>query len=242
MRCSSTEVGRVRAALLISSRSLALRQRWLQLLSLSALFTTIVLVFVAELGDKSQLLAVSLGARHRMVPLMSGAILAFAATSLISATAGGLIATAVPASLIAYVSGLVFLGFGVWMLWPVIRHTSQGEAPSSESDLGEQRAVSSRQSSPDNDGWWRVFSLAFVSMFLAEFGDKTMLVSATLAARSNILVVWVGATIAITLSTFIGVSLGRYLIGKFSERHLKVGSAALFLAVGATMIVSGMRA
>jgi putative Ca2+/H+ antiporter (TMEM165/GDT1 family) len=199
-----------------------------------------VLVFVAELGDKSQLLAVSLGARHRVLPLMSGAILAFAATSLISATAGGLIATTVPTSVIAYVSGLVFLGFGLWMLWPVVRHSAASEARDLASD--ELTPISAGLDHPDHASWWRVFTLAFVAMFLAEFGDKTMLVSAALAARSNVVVVWLGATIAITLSTLIGVSLGRYLTGKISERNLKIGSAALFVAVGTVMILSGMRA
>jgi Ca2+/H+ antiporter, TMEM165/GDT1 family len=209
---------------------------------LSTLLTTIVLVFVAELGDKSQLLAVSLGARHRIFPLMSGAILAFAATSLISATAGGLIATTVPASVIAYVSGLVFLGFGLWMLQPVIRRSAGNESAFEQSVPDAPSSQATQLSNADNASWWRVFTLAFVAMFLAEFGDKTMLVSAALAARGNILVVWVGATIAITLSTLIGVSLGRYLTSKVSERQLKIGSATVFVAVGVAMILSGMRA
>jgi Ca2+/H+ antiporter, TMEM165/GDT1 family len=203
---------------------------------LSALLTTILLVFIAELGDKSQLLAVSLGARHRLAPIMFGAILAFAVTNLISATAGGLIATAVPTSVIAYASGIIFLGFGVWMLWPVVR-PSAAEEPDADS-IGEP--TSERETAPSG-AWLRVASVAFISMFFAEFGDKTMLVSATLAARSNIVVVWVGATIAITLSTLIGVSLGRFLTGKISERAVKIGSSSLFILVGLVMIIGGLR-
>lgn len=83
-----------------------------------------LLVFVAEFGDKSQLLALSLGARHRLIPLMAGAFCAFAATTLLSATLGGVIAVAIPASVIAYISGLVFLGFGIMMLLPMIRRSA----------------------------------------------------------------------------------------------------------------------
>jgi putative Ca2+/H+ antiporter (TMEM165/GDT1 family) len=230
---------------------------------LGALWTTIFLVFVAELGDKSQLLALSLGARHRLIPLMAGAFCAFALTSLLSVTIGGLIAVAVPSSVIAYASGLVFCGFGVWTLWPVISRSavsgsgqstnsdhSATENPKSQtrksdtgkSDTGKSDTGRSDTGKSDTGTWWRVFTLAFVAMFLAEFGDKTMLVSATLAARSNLVIVWIGSTIAITLSTLIGASLGRYLDGKISERNLRIGSGGLFVLVGLLMILGGFRA
>jgi putative Ca2+/H+ antiporter (TMEM165/GDT1 family) len=203
----------------------------------NALWTTILLVFVAEFGDKSQLLALSLGARHRLVPVIVGAFFAFAATTLLSVTLGGMISVALPAAVIASASGLVFLGFGLWTLWPVLR---RADDPSEE-----QAAVTDPVCVNDQSGTisrWRVFSLAFVTMFLAEFGDKTMLVSATLATRSNLVVVWIGSTIAMTLSTLIGVSLGRYLTGRISERNLKIGSASLFVIVGIAMVLGGLNA
>jgi putative Ca2+/H+ antiporter (TMEM165/GDT1 family) len=209
---------------------------------LGALWTTIILVFVAELGDKSQLLALSLGARHRLIPVMAGAFCAFVLTSLLSVTIGGLIAVTVPSSVIAYGSGLVFFGFGVWTLWPVI---SRSTVTNSDRSLAENAKSETAPSDADNASrstWWRVFTLAFVAMFLAEFGDKTMLVSATLAARSNLVIVWIGSTIAITLSTLIGASLGRYLDGKISEHRLRIGSGSLFILVGLLMILGGLRA
>jgi putative Ca2+/H+ antiporter (TMEM165/GDT1 family) len=211
---------------------------------LGALWTTIILVFVAELGDKSQLLALSLGARHRLIPLMAGAFCAFVLTSLLSVTIGGLIAVTVPSSVIAYGSGLVFFGFGIWTLWPAI---SRSTVMNSDRSVVENAESETAPSDADADTasrstWWRVFTLAFVAMFLAEFGDKTMLVSATLAARSNLVIVWIGSTIAITLSTLIGVSLGRYLEGKISEQRLRIGSGSLFILVGLLMILGGLRA
>jgi Ca2+/H+ antiporter, TMEM165/GDT1 family len=202
----------------------------------NTLWTTILLVFVAEFGDKSQLLALSLGARHRLVPLVAGAFCAFAATTLLSATLGGVIAVAIPASVIAYISGAVFLGFGIWMLWPIIRRSA--EASTTPDTPGEPVTP---QEPTVASTWWRVFALAFVAMFLAEFGDKTMLVSATLAARGNIAMVWIGSTIAMTLATLIGVSLGRYITRFISERNLKIGSAGLFVIVGIVMILGGIR-
>ena len=195
-----------------------------------------LLVFVAEFGDKSQLLALSLGTRHRLIPLMAGAFCAFAATTLLSATLGGVIAVAIPASVIAYISGLVFLGFGILMLWPMIgRSAGASTAPDT---LGEPATP---QDTTIASTWWRVFALAFVAMFLAEFGDKTMLVSATLAARGNIAMVWIGSTLAMTLAALIGVGLGRYVTRFISERSLKIGSAGLFVFVGIVMILGGIR-
>jgi putative Ca2+/H+ antiporter (TMEM165/GDT1 family) len=206
------------------------------------LWTTILLVFVAELGDKSQILALSLGARHRLIPLMGGAFCAFMVTSLLSVTIGGLIAAAIPTSVIAYGSGLVFFGFGIWTLWPAISRSTAMNSDRSVVEDAKSEAAPSDADTASRSTWWRVFTLAFVAMFLAEFGDKTMLVSATLAARSNLVIVWIGSTIAITLSTLIGVSLGRYLEGKISEQRLRIGSGSLFILVGLLMILGGLRA
>jgi putative Ca2+/H+ antiporter (TMEM165/GDT1 family) len=210
---------------------------------MNTLWTTILVVFVAEFGDKSQLLALSLGARHRLWPLMTGAFCAFAATTLLSATAGGMIAVAIPATVIAYVSGSIFLGFGLWTLWPALKRSDT--LPLTKT--ADQDPEGSRDSATPNDasiptGWWRVFTLAFVAMFLAEFGDKTMLVTAALATRGHLISVWIGATIAMTLSALIGLGLGRYLMRYVSERNLKIGSACLFLIVGIVIIIGAERA
>ena len=79
-----------------------------------------------------------------------------------------------------------------------------------------------------------------VAMFVAELGDKTMLATATLAAKGNPVLVWIGATIGIMLAGTVGVVVGRWLGDRLPERLILIGSSVLFFVFGVVLIVTGI--
>jgi Ca2+/H+ antiporter, TMEM165/GDT1 family len=122
-----------------------------------------VVVFVAELGDKTQLVAVSLATRHRVVLVLSGIAVAFAITQGFAALVGGVLGAALPERAIGVGAAGIFFGFAIWT-WRDIDDDDDGEIVS--------RA----------GGGLRALGGVIVAMSVAELGDKTMLATTTLAA------------------------------------------------------------
>ena len=177
------------------------------------------LVFVAELGDKTQLVALGFGARYRLAPVLAGVVAAYSVTNLLSVVIGGLLGAALPTRAIGLGGGVLFLGFAVWTLRP----DDEGE---DEEDAG----------AGDRSVFWSVA----VAMFVAELGDKTMLATATLAAQGNPVLVWIGATVGIILSGTLGVLLGRAFGARLPEKATRIGSAVLFAVFGLVLIVTNL--
>lgn len=175
------------------------------------------LVFVAELGDKSQLLTVAFAARYRTGAVLLGLVLATGTLMALSVTVGALVGDALPERAIRLVAGLLFLGFAVWTL----------RDDDDDDDEAEAAAVGGRSAV------WATFA-AFA---LAEFGDKTMLATITLAADRPALAVWAGATagmvLANALALVVGDRLGRWL----PERTVRLVAAAAFALVGVLLLV-----
>ncbi len=186
--------------------------------AVSSLLAALILVFLAELGDKTQLVAVGFGARHRMGPVLGGMALAYVATGTISVVVGGVLGAALPTTAVGVGGGLLFLCFALWTLRP----------PSSGVD---------EESLPEPRPRRVVLSVA-AAMFLAELGDKTMLATATLAAKGNPVLVWFGATVGIFASGAIGVMVGRTFGRRLPERAIRFGSAAVFAVFGLVLIAT----
>jgi Ca2+/H+ antiporter, TMEM165/GDT1 family len=184
-----------------------------------SLLAALGLVFIAELGDKTQLVALGFGARHRLAPVLTGVALAYMATNLLSVVVGGLLGATLPTRAIGLGGGVLFLGFAAWTLWK-----------DGEDDDEEGLATGSGSI---------VMSVA-AAMFIAELGDKTMLATATLAAQGNPVLVWIGATIGIILSGTLGVLLGRVFGARLPERATRIGSAVLFAVFGLVLIVANL--
>ncbi len=192
---------------------------------MGTLFAALGLVFLAELGDKTQLVALGLGARHRLAPVLIGVAVGYAFVNLLSVVVGGLLGAALPTRALGIGGGVVFLGFAAWNLRP---------DPGDDDDRDEL----------DGTGTGRT-TLALVSsvamtMFVAELGDKTMLATATLAAQGNPVLVWIGATIGITASGAVGVFVGRAAGARLPERATRIGSALLFAVFGVGLIVANL--
>jgi putative Ca2+/H+ antiporter (TMEM165/GDT1 family) len=191
-----------------------------------SLLASLGLVFVAELGDKTQLVALGFGARHRVGPVLVGVAIAYAVSNPLSVVVGGLLGVALPVRAIGLIGGVLFLGFAAWTL-------RQRDA-----DTGDE-AVPDGEAGPAIDRRSIVLSVA-AAMFVAELGDKTMLATATLAAQGSPVHTWVGATVGIILSGALGVLLGRVFGARLPERVTRLGSAALFALFGAVLLVANL--
>jgi Ca2+/H+ antiporter, TMEM165/GDT1 family len=182
------------------------------------LLATFGLVFLAELGDKSMLLAIGFAARYRPWPVLGGiAIAAFAMLGL-STLAGAAIGLALPEQALAIAGGLLFLGFGLWTL---------------RDDDDDDDAVALRGGS--------VLLGVTVAFVLAEFGDKTMLATVTLATTQSPVATWLGAGAGMTAASGIAIALTSWAGARLPERPVRLAAAGAFLLFGVLLLAGGLR-
>jgi Ca2+/H+ antiporter, TMEM165/GDT1 family len=184
------------------------------------LFAAMGLVFLAELGDKTQLVALGFGARYRLGPVLFGIALAYMATNLVSVLIGALVGAALPTRAIGIGGGILFLLFAWWTIRSA-EDDDDGEPAPPPADRNVILSVAS-------------------AMFVAELGDKTMLATATLAARGNPVLVWIGATLGIIAAGALGVVVGRAVGARLPERATRIGSAVMFAVFGVVLIVASL--
>ena len=159
------------------------------------MITAFAVVFLAELGDKTQLVALTLAGRYparKVLAALGGTILVL---QTLSVTAGAVISDLVPGRAIAIGAGALFLAFAVWT-W----RSGDGDADDGVAASGGLVAVA-------------------VAFFLAELGDKTMLTTAGLAADRGAVAVWIGSIAAMLAATTLAVVGGRSLAGRVAPRH-----------------------
>ena len=178
--------------------------------------TAFVVVFLAELGDKTQLVALTLAGRYPAAKVLLALGAAIAVLQTLSVTVGTLVSEAVPERAIGLGAGLLFLGFAVWT-W---RAVDEGEV-----DAGVGRA-----------GLLSVTG----AFFLAELGDKTMLTTAGLAADRGAGPVWIGSFAAMLTATALAVLAGRVLTSRVAPKTLRRVGAIAFAVVGAATLVGAV--
>ncbi len=166
-------------------------------------------VFLAELGDKTQLVALTLAGRYPAAKVLAVLGAAIALLQTLSVTAGALLSRAVPDRAVAVGAGLLFLGFAVWT-WRSADQADEDEASAGQAGL---------------------LSVA-VAFFLAELGDKTMLTTAGLAADRGAVPVWIGSFAAMLAATTLAVVAGRALMRRVEPGTLRRIGAAAFAVVG----------
>ena len=135
---------------------------------MDAFLVSFGIIFLAELGDKSQLMAMAFAARYPAKTILIAITAATALVHLVSVLIGAAFGAALPTDTISVVAGLAFLAFAAWTL--------RGD------ELGDQDMVRAEQTSRS------VFLTVGVAFFLAELGDKTMLATITLATDNGLAV------------------------------------------------------
>jgi putative Ca2+/H+ antiporter (TMEM165/GDT1 family) len=187
---------------------------------LAATALSFAVIFVAELGDKSQLMALTFATRFRPWPVLAGITVATAVVHLVSVGIGYGLGAALPTGWISLVAGLAFLIFGAWTL--------RGDALSDAERGKAERATGSAMLAVGG------------AFFLAELGDKTMLATITLATQHGWLGTWIGSTVGMVAADALAIMVGRLLGRHLPEKIIKYGAAALFAIFGIWLVIEGI--
>ncbi|MEV0249845.1 TMEM165/GDT1 family protein [Nocardia sp. NPDC050712] len=187
---------------------------------IATILLSIGIVFLAELGDKSQLMALTFALRYRWWVVLGGIATATALVHIISVAVGHFLGAALPTTAIALVAALMFLGVGLWT-------------------LRENLAVPDPEDEPKPPRSGKAPYFVVLSAFLlAELGDRTMFATAALATDNNWFGVWLGSTIGMVAADALAIALG-IVIGKhLPERTIGLAAGLLFLYFGAATLLA----
>ena len=207
----------------------------------TAALIAFALVALAELGDKSQLLLVAFAARYRPLKVLAGAALAVFALQAIAVTLGRVVGSLVPGRVVALAAGALFIGFGV--------------AAWRDSNGGDE------EDGPDRAGRFGPVLTVALAFFLAEFGDKTQLLTMSIAAdpaaalrglgvfgaalpvpemgtAGSAIGVWLGSSLGMLAADAIAIAVGAVAGARLPARLIARFSAVVFVVFGLVTIVS----
>ncbi len=209
-----------------------------------------VLIMIGELADKSQLMAMTLATRYKAWQVLLGILIATFVVHFFTALAGQALGGFIPQAMLPWLSGVLFIGFGIWTL----RGDSIDE---SEAERGAGR--------------FGPIIATTVAFFFAELGDKTQIMTLTIAADPGLALVtylkdagpavqsflestglgptettemarfWavtLGSTVGMVAADAVAIAVGRLLGKKMPERTLRVLSGTFFIIFGVFAIVS----
>jgi len=199
-----------------------------------------VLVGLAELGDKSQLMLVGFAARHRPLKVLAGAAIAVALLQALAVLGGGVIGAYLPQRLIACVAGALFIWFGI-TAWRGA-NSEEGHATQASGRFGPVLTVA-------------------VALFAAELGDKTQVLTMSIAADPTAAVrtlgalgaglslpeagsaamrwgVWLGSSLGFLLADAIAIGAGAILGARLPERRIARVSAVILVVFGLVTLAS----
>ena len=183
---------------------------------LSSAGATFLLIALAEIGDKSQLVCMTLAARHRPAPVIIGAISAFAILNMLAVLFGAAVAAWLPEWLVILAVAILFAIFGISSL-----------------RYREEEADEAIEEKPGHN----VFVTTFLLIFLAEFGDKTQIAVAGMSSTVTASAVWSGATLALVGTSLLGVLAGRKLMQKLPLLWIHRISGGFFLLLAVLAII-----
>jgi putative Ca2+/H+ antiporter (TMEM165/GDT1 family) len=180
---------------------------------IEAYVVSALLVALAEIGDRTQLLTVMLASRYRKpVPVLAGVLVATIANHALAALAGFYLASLLAAAWFKYAVAASFIAMGAWALVP---------------DKEE------KEEAPPAHAHWSVFATTAVTFFLVEIGDKTQIATAALAARFHS-VLWVaaGTTTGMMIANTPAVLLGHAVTRVLPVRTLRIAAAVVYVGLG----------
>jgi putative Ca2+/H+ antiporter (TMEM165/GDT1 family) len=184
----------------------------------SIFFSTFGLIFLAELGDKTQLTAMALALRYPWQRIFAGIAAAFTVLNLAAVLVGKLLFLLLPIFWLTLVSALLFLYFG----YSTLRHACDS---GDDEDAPPPTAATAIRT-------------AFIMIFMAELGDKTQLVTASQAAQHSdslmgLSTVFAASTLALWIVSLIGIFAGRQLVRFIPLCWIHRTAGFMFLLFGA---------
>jgi putative Ca2+/H+ antiporter (TMEM165/GDT1 family) len=179
--------------------------------AVEAFLVSTMVVGLAEIGDKTQILSLMLAARFlRPVPIIFGILFATIANHAVAGLAGSYFGDLVSGPRLRWILGLSFLSVSVWALFP-------------DKYEGNDKAI----------GRSGAFMSTLVAFFLAEIGDKTQIATVGLAARfEQFYPVVMGTTLGMMLANIPGVLLGHRLADKLPVKAIRIVTALVFAVIG----------
>jgi Ca2+/H+ antiporter, TMEM165/GDT1 family len=188
--------------------------------------------FLAEFGDKSQLLAAGLSARLGRRVVLLGVALGVVAVQLLAVTVGAVAGAVLPARPIGVASGVLFVLVGLWLWRETVGGEDDGDALASTGGLSGRLATATGRSAV----------LAVAATFaVGEMGDKTQIATVAIATQQDPVATFVGATLGVLAANAIAVEVGARLATVLPERVVLRGSAVLFVVVGVAVAVLAAR-
>ncbi len=176
---------------------------------MTAFLTSMMFVVLAEMGDKTQLLAMAFATRFKAATVLWAVFAATAANHFIAVEVGTWLTNYIPISYIQIAASASFILFGFW--------TIRGDELEDE----------------DKRFSFSPFWTVAIAFFVAEMGDKTQLATVALAAKyQTVLPVWTGTTTGMMIADAVGIGVGIVLGKKIPERVVKWGAAAIFIVFG----------
>ncbi len=188
---------------------------------IEAFFISFWVIFVAELGDKSQLMALAFATRYKPVPILIGITVATALVHAVSVGVGAVIGAQLPTRPIAVLGGLAFLGFAAW--------TWRGDTLDEDDEARVERTGHS------------AIVAASAAFFLSELGDKTMLATITLATREGPVGTWAGSTVGMVAADALAILVGARLGSRLPERAIRIGATLAFVVFGLLLLAEAAR-
>ncbi|MFI3120443.1 MAG: TMEM165/GDT1 family protein [Methylococcaceae bacterium] len=180
--------------------------------------TSFALIAAAEIGDKSQLVCMTLASRHRPLPVLLGAVAAFAFLNTLAVVFGVAIASWLPEHLVAAIVAFLFAAFGI--------HSLRVETEDENEEIKEKSGHG-------------IFFTTFLLITVAEFGDKTQLAVVALSSTATPIAVWFGSTAALISTSALGILAGRTILQKIPLGLLHKVSGVIFLMLS---VFAGYRA
>lgn len=186
-------------------------------------FKVFLTEFIAEMGDKTQLMLIALTSKYKLRDIILGTAAAILVLNGLAVLAGGLVSEFIPAWLIKIIAAFAFLYFAA--------STLAGDDDEEEEGSGRSRI--------------RFAPLAvFFTFFVAELGDKTQLTAITFGANegmSSALIVWLGCSLGLFLADILGMLLGYLLKSKTPEGLLNTLAFVIFSVFGVFTLYQGLK-
>lgn len=183
---------------------------------MEAFLVSLGVVALAEIGDKTQLLALVLAAKFRRpVPIIFGILAATLFNHAAAGAVGSWIANVAGPHIMRIVLGISFIGMAAWMLIPDKFEEEEAKAPR-----------------------YGIFLTTFISFFIVEIGDKTQIATVALAAKyHSLLHVVIGTTAGMMLANVPAVLLGDVAATKLNLRLVHAIAALIFLVLGVLVLL-----
>ncbi|WDC83664.1 TMEM165/GDT1 family protein [Caloramator sp. mosi_1] len=191
-----------------------------------ALLKAFLFVLVAEMGDKTQLLAMACASKYKLKQVIAGVFTAILLLNALAVLVGTYLGSYIKFEYVKLAAALLFIGFGLW-----------GLKEKEEEENIEEEACSLKE-----DRFGPIITVA-TTFFLAELGDKTQIMTLTFAAQEKApILVLIGASLGMMVADTLGI-VGGTLISKYlPEKFIKLGAAVIFIVFGVLTLYEALPA